>query len=66
MTRTLRADRRALLAAAALAAFTAAAPAWAQGKYPEKPVTFIVPFAAGSAPAPAGRSSSTTRPARAA
>ena len=49
MTRTLRADRRALLAAAALAAFTAAAPAWAQGKYPEKPVTFIVPFAAGSA-----------------
>ena len=49
MTRTLRADRRALLAAAALAAFTAAAPAWAQGKYPEKPVTFIVPVAAGSA-----------------
>ena len=49
MTRILRADRRALLAAALLAAFAAATPAWAQGKYPEKPVTFIVPFAAGSA-----------------
>jgi len=48
MTRILRRDRRALLAAALLAAF-AAAPAWAQGKYPERPVTFIVPFAAGSA-----------------
>ncbi len=31
-----------------LAAF-AAAPAWAQGKYPERPITFVVPFAAGSA-----------------
>ena len=49
MTRTLRADRRALLAAALLSAFAAATPAWAQGKFPEKPVTFIVPFAAGSA-----------------
>jgi tripartite-type tricarboxylate transporter receptor subunit TctC len=49
MTRILRADRRALLAAALFSAFTAAAPAWGQGKYPEKPVTFIVPFAAGSA-----------------
>jgi len=48
MIRILRRDRRALLAAALLAAF-AAAPAWAQGKYPERPVTFIVPFAAGSA-----------------
>ncbi len=49
MTRIPRADRRALLAAALLTAFAAATPAWAQGKYPEKPVTFIVPFAAGSA-----------------
>jgi len=49
MTRTLRADRRALVAAALLCAFGAATPAWGQGKYPEKPVTFIVPFAAGSA-----------------
>jgi tripartite-type tricarboxylate transporter receptor subunit TctC len=49
MTRILRADRRAVLAAALLAAFAAALPAWAQGKYPERPVTFIVPFAAGSA-----------------
>ena len=48
MIRILRRDRRALLAAALLAAF-AAAPACAQGKYPERPVTFIVPFAAGSA-----------------
>jgi len=48
MTRILRADRRALLAAALLAAFCAA-PAGAQVKYPERPVTFIVPFAAGSA-----------------
>jgi tripartite-type tricarboxylate transporter receptor subunit TctC len=50
MTRILRADRRAVLAAALLAAFTVATtPAGAQGSYPEKPVTFIVPFAAGSA-----------------
>jgi len=49
MTRILRADRRAVLAAALLAAFAAATPAHAQGKYPERPVTFIVPFAAGSA-----------------
>jgi len=49
MTRILRADRRAVLAAALLAAFAAATPAGAQGKYPERPVTFIVPFAAGSA-----------------
>ena len=48
MTPILRAERRALLAATLLAAF-AAAPAWAQGKYPERPITFIVPFAAGSA-----------------
>jgi tripartite-type tricarboxylate transporter receptor subunit TctC len=48
MTCILRAERRALLAATLLAAF-AAAPAWAQGKYPERPITFIVPFAAGSA-----------------
>ena len=48
MTRILGAERRALLAATLLAAF-AAAPAWAQGKYPERPITFIVPFAAGSA-----------------
>jgi len=48
MTRILRAEGRALLAATLLAAF-AAAPAWAQGKYPERPITFIVPFAAGSA-----------------
>jgi tripartite-type tricarboxylate transporter receptor subunit TctC len=49
MTRILRADRRAVLAAALLAAFAAATPSHAQGKYPERPVTFIVPFAAGSA-----------------
>src|SRR3954465_10946760 len=47
MTRPFRADRRALLGLA-LCAF-AAAPAWAQGKYPERPITFVVPFAAGSA-----------------
>lgn len=34
---------------AALIAAALAAPAFAQTKYPEKPVTFIVPFAAGSA-----------------
>jgi tripartite-type tricarboxylate transporter receptor subunit TctC len=49
MTRTPRAARRAVLAAALLSAFALATPAQAQGKYPEKPVTFIVPFAAGSA-----------------
>ena len=48
MTPILRAHRRAFLAATLLAAF-AATPAWAQGKYPERPITFVVPFAAGSA-----------------
>ena len=38
-----RAALLALLAAAALPQ------AFAQGKYPEKPITFVVPFAAGSA-----------------
>jgi len=37
--------RRALLALLA----AVAAPVFAQGKYPEKPITFVVPFAAGSA-----------------
>jgi tripartite-type tricarboxylate transporter receptor subunit TctC len=43
--------RRRLLAALATVALTATAGnAWAQpGKYPDKPVSFIVPFAAGSA-----------------
>jgi len=49
MTRIPRADRRAVLAAALLAACALATPAQAQGKYPDRPVTFIVPFAAGSA-----------------
>ena len=48
MTPILRAHRRAFLAATLLAAF-AATPAWAQGKYPERPITFVEPFAAGSA-----------------
>jgi tripartite-type tricarboxylate transporter receptor subunit TctC len=39
--------RRALLALSAAAAL--AAPAFAQDKYPSKPVTFIVPQAAGGA-----------------
>jgi tripartite-type tricarboxylate transporter receptor subunit TctC len=37
-------------AALVMLAFAAAAPAaWAQGGYPDKPLTFVVPFAAGSA-----------------
>jgi tripartite-type tricarboxylate transporter receptor subunit TctC len=40
--------RRTVLATFLLATF-AAAPAWSQGAYPDKPITFIVPFAAGSA-----------------
>ena len=40
--------RRRLCVVAALAAVVAM-PAAAQGKYPEKPITFVVPFAAGSA-----------------
>src|SRR5262252_5616989 len=44
---TFHPSRRALLMAAA-AAVTIAPAAWAQ-TYPAKPVTFIVPFAAGSA-----------------
>jgi len=43
MTSILRCRTLALCLAAAIA------PAFAQTKYPEKPVTFIVPFAAGSA-----------------
>jgi tripartite-type tricarboxylate transporter receptor subunit TctC len=42
-----RIPRRAALLALAIAA--AAPAAWAQGGYPDKPLTFIVPFAAGSA-----------------
>ncbi|WP_046112075.1 Bug family tripartite tricarboxylate transporter substrate binding protein [Aquincola tertiaricarbonis] len=34
---------------ALLLAASLAPAAWAQGKYPEKPITFVVPFAAGSA-----------------
>ena len=48
MTSTTRRHALAALAAATLAVLGAPA-AQAQGKYPEKPVTFIVPFAAGSA-----------------
>jgi tripartite-type tricarboxylate transporter receptor subunit TctC len=40
--------RRRFCVVAALAAVVAM-PAAAQGKYPEKPITFVVPFAAGSA-----------------
>jgi len=46
MTSTLQARRR-ICIAASFALLTL--PAFAQTKYPEKPVTFIVPFAAGSA-----------------
>ncbi len=42
-----RIPRRAVVLA--LLAAAAAPTAWAQAKYPEKPITFIVPFAAGSA-----------------
>jgi len=53
MFRIHRPQRRLIAAAVAAAAAAAAAAfapaAFAQGKYPEKPVTFIVPFAAGSA-----------------
>ena len=40
-------NRRKAMAAAVLAACTA--PALAQPTYPDHPVTFVVPFAAGSA-----------------
>jgi tripartite-type tricarboxylate transporter receptor subunit TctC len=43
-----RFPRRALLLALTAAALTTSA-AWGQGTYPEKPFTFVVPFAAGSA-----------------
>ena len=41
--------RRRVLAALALVALPFGGSALAQGKYPEKPITFVVPFAAGSA-----------------
>lgn len=43
-----RFPRRAILLALTAAALTTSA-AWGQGAYPEKPLTFVVPFAAGSA-----------------
>src|SRR5688572_21532557 len=45
----MKLSRRTALLAVALAAAAAAAPSLAQATYPDKPVTFIVPFAAGSA-----------------
>ena len=47
MTNPFDRPRRALLAATLLA--TLAGSAFAQARYPEKPITFVVPFAAGSA-----------------
>ena len=44
----IRFTRRAILLALGAGALAAPA-AWAQGAYPEKPITFVVPFAAGSA-----------------
>ena len=50
MNRTARSTiRRSVLAALACIAWPHASNALAQGKFPEKPITFIVPFAAGSA-----------------
>src|SRR6185503_5051193 len=43
-----RMDRRQLLKCALGSGLAAFAPAaWTQGKYPDKPITFVVPFAAG-------------------
>ena len=42
-------NRRAAVLALIAAAAVAAPAAWAQGAYPEKPISFVVPFAAGSA-----------------
>ncbi|NUZ04714.1 Bug family tripartite tricarboxylate transporter substrate binding protein [Piscinibacter koreensis] len=50
MTHPFHFSRRGLFAAAFVAAAALAQPTLAQqGRYPEKPVTFVVPFAAGSA-----------------
>lgn len=49
MNTTTTTTRRCLLALAAAALCLPAAQAQAQARYPEKPINFIVPFAAGSA-----------------
>lgn len=49
MTQQYRFARRAIVGAAALAAALAAWPAAAQGTWPTRPITFVVPYAAGGA-----------------
>lgn len=44
---TFTPSKRSFLAAASLAIATLAAPTMAQGNYPTKPISLVVPFAAG-------------------